>query len=154
MRPFHRAAVFGVTLAGVAATAVVFAGPASATSPCNSTSSITHGSLSFDIPSIGHNSGNVNCHLSVNDNSPAVKSLQIQLNDCYWSGSNTKGHSSAFGTRLSEDGQYGSKTEAAVRAAQSAEHISADGDYGPQTRSHILFFADDGQVGRCARFGA
>lgn len=144
------AAVLGGVLAPVA-----FAGPADAATVCGGRSNINHGSLTFTMPTTSANSGNVNCSLENGNISDGVRILQINLNDCYWSGSTTRGHAPAFSTRLAEDGQFGSRTEAALLAAQrTISGIGHDGEYGPETRSHINFFADDGLVGRCAKFGA
>jgi peptidoglycan hydrolase-like protein with peptidoglycan-binding domain len=134
---------------------VALATPASAAASCTGVSSITHGSLTFEMPTLGNNTRNVSCSLGVGNNSAAVRILQINLNDCYWSGSTTRGHASAFSPALAEDGDFGAHTKAALKAAQSTvPSISHDGMYGPQTRANILFFADDGQIGRCAKFGS
>jgi peptidoglycan hydrolase-like protein with peptidoglycan-binding domain len=107
------------------------------------------------MPTLGDDTGNVNCSLGLNNHSDAVLILQINLNDCYWSGSSTRGHASAFSPALKEDSDFGPKTKAALKAAQTTvPSISHDGMYGPQTRANILFFADDGQIGRCAKFGS
>jgi peptidoglycan hydrolase-like protein with peptidoglycan-binding domain len=41
------------------------------------------------------------------------------------------------GTPLAEDGQGGPKTSAALKAFQTAAHISADGAFGPQTAAAL-----------------
>jgi hypothetical protein len=133
---------------------IALAGQADAAVVCDNVSFITHGSLTFKMPTRGKDTGNVNCFLAPNDHSAAVSILQIHLNDCYWSGSNTRGHASAFSPALTTEGIYGPRTTAALTAAQNTiPGISHDGVYGPQTRANILFFADDGLLGRCARFG-
>ncbi|WP_273482844.1 peptidoglycan-binding domain-containing protein [Kribbella italica] len=48
--------------------------------------------------------------------------MQRNLNYCY-------------GSKLTVDGRYGSRTKAAVAAVQRRHKITADGVYGPQTRS-------------------
>ncbi|MFL6143242.1 MAG: peptidoglycan-binding protein [Labedaea sp.] len=134
---------------------VALATPASAATVCSSDTLISHGSLTFNMPTIGNNTGKINCFLESGDNSEAVKTLQSNLNDCYWSGSTTRGHQSKFSPKLELDGDFGGLTKAALTAAQkTVSTISHDGVYGSETRANINFFADDGGIGHCARFGS
>ena len=135
---------------------VALAAPASAAVSCTGVSHITHGSNTFSMPTVGNNTGNVNCVLGVGNNGPAVTILQSNLNDCYSSQSNVRGHASRFSPDLVLDGDFGGKTKSALIAAQKSANppIAQDGVYGPETRKAINFFADDGGIGHCARFGA
>ncbi|MEV6282380.1 peptidoglycan-binding domain-containing protein [Kribbella sp. NPDC051770] len=56
------------------------------------------------------------------DPETAIKTLQRNLNYCY-------------GSKLTVDGRYGARTEAAVAAVQRRHGLTADGIYGPATRS-------------------
>ena len=60
-----------------------------------------------------------------------VKALQYSLNRCYITKAKDK---------LKEDGQYGSLTKAAVRAAQKKIGAGQDGIYGPKTREKLSFW--------------
>ncbi|HET9656097.1 MAG TPA: peptidoglycan-binding domain-containing protein [Kineosporiaceae bacterium] len=53
--------------------------------------------------------------------------LQLTLNECY-------------GAELVIDGNYGSKTRAAVMGVQRDAGIEPDGVYGPTTRDHMSFY--------------
>jgi len=69
----------------------------------------------------------INCQLAENNNSDAVKALQTQLNLCN-------------GASLKVDGDFGTKTKAALKASQKANGAKdVDGIYGPETRSLIKF---------------
>lgn len=136
---------------------VALATPASAAvATCTGTSSITHGSLTFRMPTTANNTFNLFCELSINSPStPAVGTLQEHLNACYWSGSTVRGHASTFTTKLVVDSVFGPLTKAALLSAQeTVSGIEHDGIYGPHTRANILFFADDDLLGRCAKFGS
>jgi peptidoglycan hydrolase-like protein with peptidoglycan-binding domain len=113
-------AAFGITWTSVS--------QANATASCTSVSaySDTTGNIVF-IPTIGGDTHADNCQLGLGNDNNAVRFLQDTLNHCY-SG------------KLSEDGIYGSLTQAAVKRAQSAVHITVDGIYGPQTRDHIKWW--------------
>ncbi|MEV0269850.1 peptidoglycan-binding domain-containing protein [Hamadaea sp. NPDC050747] len=69
-----------------------------------------------------------------------VKALQRALNACYstysvhWVG----GHNLGF-AQLTVDGQFGSKTKAALIAVQRYHGLTADGVYGSQTATHMKF---------------
>jgi hypothetical protein len=89
----------------------------------------------IEVPTIGNATRRDNCLLGVGNDSNAVAILRISLNNCY-------------GRHLAVDSNFGPKTQAAVRYAQSIEHIAVDGVYGPQTRDHLKWAAFSG---RCAR---
>ena len=72
----------------------------------------------------------INCQLAQGNNSDAVKALQMQMNLCY---------RGTIAAQLKVDGDFGSKTKAALRAVQRAAKADDDGIYGPETRSKMKF---------------
>ncbi|MFF3855746.1 peptidoglycan-binding protein [Micromonospora sp. NPDC002575] len=91
------------------------------------------GGADMHVPTIGWQDGNKTCYLKYGNSNSAVKVLQEALNNCY-----------AQSLRL--DGQYGTNTRNAVRAAQHQinetfvyANIAEDGEYGPQTRAYMGF---------------
>jgi Putative peptidoglycan binding domain len=60
-----------------------------------------------------------------------VLALQSNLNLCY-------------AANLTNDGIFGSRTKAALQAAQRSDRADDDGVYGPVTRRAITWFRDDG----------
>jgi hypothetical protein len=139
---------------------VVLAAPATAddvsaaAASCTGNSTVTRSGLRFTLPSVGNNTGNLNCILSRGNQGAAVSNLQAHLNLCYWSGSTMSGHRSVFSTRLVTDGIFGDRTRDAVIAVQRHHSISDDGSYGPQTRGVMFFAADNGGAGVCRQYGA
>jgi hypothetical protein len=76
------------------------------------------------------------CFLVNGDSSSAVRVLQDALRLCNGQ------------TALKIDGNFGAKTEAAVKAVQKAHGISQDGGYGNQTRGVMMW--PDNNSSRCA----
>ena len=74
------------------------------------------------------------CSLVQGSTGSGVRELQSTLNFCY---------PAIIGTPLSTDGQFGTKTRAALIKVQQYHGIGADGQYGPQTaRSTFHRFTD------------
>jgi peptidoglycan hydrolase-like protein with peptidoglycan-binding domain len=116
---------------------------------------MTRHGLRFTLPSVGNNTGNLNCILSRGNQSAAVSNLQAHLNLCYWRGSTMSGHRSVLANRLSTDGIFGDRTRDAVAAVQNHhDGLDVDGSYGPQTRGKMFFAADNGGAGVCRQYGA
>ncbi len=106
-----------------------------ALSQCQQVLDKTVNSAGWTVPLLSiWEEGSSNCNLKYGDNpfrdprydtgdpEKAIKTLQRNLNYCY-------------GSKLTVDGRYGSKTQAAVAAVQRRHGLTADGIYGPQTRS-------------------
>ena len=96
------------------------ASPATAAPQCTSYA-VYHGA---NVPSVGRG-GSVNCQMGQGAQSEAVLYLQYTLNYCYGAG-------------LSQDGDFGPRTKAALIAAQRQAGAAPDGVYGPETRSKIM----------------
>jgi Putative peptidoglycan binding domain len=127
--------------AAIAATVVVASGITLATpglahaqSSCTSYAEFYTASGVPSIPTIGLYMNAPNCELGYGNENAGVDVLQFTLDNCYGSG-------------LTQDGEYGSLTEAAVKHVQSILGISVDGVYGPQTRNAMKW--DGGGV--CAK---
>jgi hypothetical protein len=87
----------------------------------------------------------VNCDFRLSETyNESVKYLQSELNACYGPNATLlRAHRNVFTTALSEDGHYGSRTQAAVKAVQTHLNISGagltvDGYAGPKTRTAML----------------
>ncbi|MFD5825612.1 peptidoglycan-binding protein [Lentzea sp. NPDC060358] len=110
------ALLFAAALVPLAAPGVAQAAPS-----CNSFTTYTVNEGYLRVPSIGWATGNINCDLGRGNVGDAVRVIQVGLNSCR-------------GEALSEDGEFGSRTEAAVRREQARRGVSQDGRYGPITR--------------------
>lgn len=91
------------------------------------------GGADMHVPTVGWQDGNKTCYLKYGNSNSAVKALQEGLNSCY-------------SQSLRTDGEYGTRTRDAVRAAQRQinqtwawANIAEDGEYGPQTRAYMGF---------------
>ncbi|MDR7276627.1 peptidoglycan-binding domain-containing protein [Catenuloplanes atrovinosus] len=142
----------GAAQAGVAGTAVAHA-RAEAEVGCTSFSNMFQRSPAYylHIPTVGWDSGDVDCVLARGMNNVGVLALQESLNRCYGQG-------------LATDGQFGANTERAVRNAQNIINsqynagIAVDGRYGPQTAfwfHHQIYDHNNGgyHTGACSRWG-
>jgi Putative peptidoglycan binding domain len=120
-RILSSAVVVLVAALGIALTPAASASAASVS--CTGTTFVGNVGVT-EVPSVGNDTDNLNCVLGVGNHSNAVAALQRALNACYGAG-------------LKVDSDFGTKTQAAVRHAQTVENISHDGVYGPQTRDHL-----------------
>ncbi|HXC84812.1 MAG TPA: peptidoglycan-binding protein [Trebonia sp.] len=120
------AAALAIASVSVLLPTFIVATPASAaTLTCGGTSLVDAASSGLmRVPTVGNATPSKwVCQLAPGDSGSAVARLQIDLNDCY-------------NTKLTVDGMYGPKTQAAVKVAQAAEFFppsQQDGIYGPQT---------------------
>jgi peptidoglycan hydrolase-like protein with peptidoglycan-binding domain len=127
-----------VTAAAAIVSMQLLVGPAAtaeASSTCTSyTSYKTYytGTSVLHMPSVGSQSGNLNCTLRVGNRSMAVLTLQETLRECY-------------DHNVKIDGIYGPQTRGAVlqiqRLANSGYEagLAEDGIYGPHTRNWMQF---------------
>jgi hypothetical protein len=134
----------------VAATGVTLAlpGVAFAASSCTASSlfklvndppgSLTIGAA--EVPTIGNETHQANCDLSVGNDNSGVMALQQSLNWCYHQ----------YGVNIANDGIFGSQTQAALRIAQQHSGVTVDGIYGPQTRNAMLW-GDAGDGAPCRK---
>ncbi|MER7009580.1 peptidoglycan-binding domain-containing protein [Dactylosporangium sp. NPDC000555] len=80
------------------------------------------------------------CGLKYGNNNAAVSTLQLTLNYCYKE-------------NLDVDGDFGSRTQAALKRAQATVGVSADGEYGPITAGHLKFVYVNGGCMTLAQAG-
>jgi peptidoglycan hydrolase-like protein with peptidoglycan-binding domain len=114
-----------VAASGITGVALAPASQATAIPSCTAASVFTNSAgYGVLIPTIGENTYNDNCQLSLGNDSYAVKVLQYTLDNCYFAG-------------LAQDSDYGPLTRGAVIDAQNDSGATPDGIYGPQTRNHI-----------------
>lgn len=115
----------------VPAVVTLAAGSASAARPTCTTSTEDGGAL---LPSAANH--NIDCSLRRGDRGDGVERLQATLVECHKAS-------------LVKDGVFGSKTETALRHAQSSAGVQDDGIYGPVTRRAIKHpFLGDSPCGR------
>jgi peptidoglycan hydrolase-like protein with peptidoglycan-binding domain len=130
----HRIASTVLALAMVALGMVMTpATGASAASPtCTGASGVIGtGGVAVNVPSIGNDTGNINCLLGVGNSGSAVALLQFHINACN-------------GLSIARDGIFGPQTRTAVEIIQRIHQIAVDGVYGPQTREHMLWLDSSG----------
>jgi hypothetical protein len=109
--------------------ALTSASPARPQPSCTGTS-LFQGLLSppdlVRVPTLGNNSGNLNCELGLGNTGVAVRRLQIALDS-----------SCNLFDNLAVDGIYGPLTRQAVIDVQNFYDVPADGIYGPVTATHM-----------------
>jgi serine/threonine-protein kinase len=122
IRPILAAAA-AAALAIAPAIALTPAASASADVSCAGTTLIPGvGGGQVRVPTTTDGSGKLNCDLGLNNSGEAVSRLQIALDYCN------------LHATLAVDGDYGPKTEQAVRAFQdTSKGLAHDGVFGPDT---------------------
>lgn len=130
-------AISAASAIGVAGS-ILATGPAQAATVCNDWAYVKNVSNGANIVPI-YKSGttkSLNCHLYKGTSGTGVRQLQATLNECYGP-RHESGGIKKFSTALVTDGQFGSATEAALKAVQSYVGVKADGSYGPTTRTKM-----------------
>jgi murein L,D-transpeptidase YcbB/YkuD len=84
------------------------------------------------------------CTLAIKSAGKGVEVLQSAINACYKS-------LLKDGVPLKVGGDFGAKTEAALKSFQAKIGVPADGVYGPSTRAKLEFF--DEAAGKCVVYG-
>jgi peptidoglycan hydrolase-like protein with peptidoglycan-binding domain len=109
--------------------AVLPSSPASAATVLCTTNAYAN-PLRIVLPSLSN--GSTSCSLFSGDTNNGVYALQESINLCY---------PTVIGKYypLSQDGQFGSNTKAALKLVQSKIGASADGNYGPETKTKVLW---------------
>ncbi|WP_328476256.1 peptidoglycan-binding protein [Actinoplanes sp. NBC_00393] len=123
---------------GLVGTALAPASPAAAALPtCTRAANMVgeSGLWLWEVPLTGGKS--TNCELNQGDTGDGVEALQWVLNICYKR------------TEVNADGQFGSITANALRAAQRTAGTPADGIFGPNTRKKFKFRSNGGS-GPCS----
>lgn len=123
----RRMTLFAVTtlLAGGLVT-VVTTTDASAYPTCDTAQGFNRAS----VPSVS-STGSRDCVMGQGAQSAGVRALQYTINECYIDLGRIPN------ARLAEDGQFGSRTRAALVNTQRYAGTSPDGVYGPKTRQAI-----------------
>ncbi|MEV6341798.1 peptidoglycan-binding domain-containing protein [Actinoplanes sp. NPDC051851] len=81
---------------------------------------------------------NTSCSMYEGASNNGVLALQEMINDCYVA----KDYISH--AKLTEDGDFGSNTYAALRQVQNYISVGVDGDYGPETAAAIKSKSSNG----------
>jgi peptidoglycan hydrolase-like protein with peptidoglycan-binding domain len=84
------------------------------------------------------------CTMQIKSAGKGVEALQSAINSCYKP-------LLKDGVPLKVDGDFGAKTEAALKSVQAKLGVPADGVYGPSTRAKLEFF--DEAAGKCVAYG-
>lgn len=105
--------------------------------PAHSPDQVVWGPLAGG-PDVIVGKGYWSCSLVPGSTGEGVRALQGGLNACY---------SGIIGTPLITDGQFGTKTKAALIKVQQWHGIEANGQYGPQTARSIFHFFYNWHVG-------
>jgi peptidoglycan hydrolase-like protein with peptidoglycan-binding domain len=90
--------------------------------PAHSPDRVVYGIPNTPGTEIG--TGYWSCSLVQGVNNWGVYKLQVAMNICY---------ANVIGAQLTQDGDFGPRTRAALVKVQQSHQISADGQYGPQT---------------------
>ena len=111
---------------------VASGGPASASPPCTTFGyAVAASGNILAVPATNGGASPFHCHLQRGYSNRAVWYLQYSITWCY------RDYREDV-LNIAVDGNYGPKTQAAVRRVQEIEHIKVDGTYGPQTRNAMM----------------
>ncbi|MDQ7808646.1 peptidoglycan-binding domain-containing protein [Amycolatopsis sp. A133] len=120
-------AVMALLMAAVIVS-VAAPGIAQAAASCNSFTTYGSETAHVRVPSIGWDSGVIECELGRGNIGDAVRVLQVSMRSCY-------------GQNIADDREFGPKTQQALRNVQNLLGVPSDGRYGPQTRRAGFLFA-------------
>ncbi|GGS34200.1 peptidoglycan-binding domain-containing protein [Actinokineospora fastidiosa] len=147
-----RIGTVAAVVAAAAAGVVVSAGPAAAATPlCSKVVTVTGVGAKVIVPA--SSGGSLNCLIGrgLVANETIVRQLQHTLVRCY---TNMRMPSPYTGERVGDiavDGDFGPRTEAAVKAVQAGAGVTVDGIYGSETRNRMRFrVAGDNSCARLA----
>jgi len=117
---------------------------ASAATPlCTKARNVTSGGRAISMPATANNS--LTCLIGRNSaaNSTVVRHLQSTMKACYPTLRLADPYSDERISQLAVDGDFGPRTEAAMKAVQDATGADVDGVYGPNTRDRMRFRSND-----------
>ncbi len=132
-----------VVSAGLLAGLVLATGTASAASSvgwCDGVKIVPHGDYGHTRRYPMHSAtGSLHCTLARGASGSAVRALQMALKQCN------------YAPNLDVDGDFGDKTEAALRHAQDKKGVDDDGIYGPITGAALawMVWLPTGKPGVC-----
>jgi peptidoglycan hydrolase-like protein with peptidoglycan-binding domain len=133
----------GVVLAAVGLVLVPSGSASAATSLCTITVNAVRGGQNIAVPATG--GGDLRCLIGRTQaaNSNVVRTLQSTLKVCYPNVRLASPYQNERVGNLSVDGDFGPRTEAALKGVQSSIGTAADGVYGPNTRDRMRFRSND-----------
>ncbi len=137
---WQRQGAAGLAALAMGAAAITFSTPASAATlpPCATTTEIVRSGHEIMVPT---SKGNTSCLIgrSFAANTTIVARFQFTMRRCYPNLDLASPYSSEKVGELAVDGSFGPRSEAALKAVQSAVGTTADGIYGPKTRDRMKF---------------
>lgn len=132
--------------------ALVPSGVAAAATPlCTTAVNVNRGGNNLSVPAT--NGGNVTCLIGRTQaaNSAVVRTLQYTLRTCYPAVRLASPYNNELVGNLATDGDFGARTEAAMKGVQSNIGTTPDGVYGQNTRNAMRFTSND-VPGRCYHY--
>ncbi|MER5264959.1 peptidoglycan-binding domain-containing protein [Actinosynnema sp. NPDC002837] len=130
----------GLVAAALGAVVVVSAAPASAAvaALCTTTSEVVRSGRTLMVPTV---KGSTTCTIGRDyaANTSVVSRFQSMMSRCYPDLDLAWPYSDEKVGDLSNDGSFGPRTEAALKAVQRAIGTADDGIYGPNTRDRMKF---------------
>ncbi|WP_202918821.1 peptidoglycan-binding domain-containing protein [Saccharothrix deserti] len=133
------------------AVAIGFAAPASAATlaACTTMTAFERSGQNIMVPTT---KGSPSCQIGRDyaANTTIVSRFQATMRQCYGGLNLASPYSDEKVGQLATDGSFGPRTEAALKAVQSAIGTAADGIYGPNTRDRMRFATSSRYV--CVRY--
>jgi peptidoglycan hydrolase-like protein with peptidoglycan-binding domain len=141
----RRAGVGLATVLMATAGLVVSTGTASAAAPA-CVKMVPRGVPSGTIEVPAASNGHQTCLIQRGSaNRGAVFGLQRTMVKCYGGLRMASPYQNEKIQGLSADGDFGPRTEAALKAVQAYARVTVDGSYGPVTRDHMRFISTNGR---------
>jgi peptidoglycan hydrolase-like protein with peptidoglycan-binding domain len=127
--------------------AVVSTGTAAAATPlCEKVLARSINGIAIYVPAAAN--GSQTCHISRSQaaNTTIVRHLQRTMIKCYGALHLVSPYQDEKIVNLTADGDFGPRTEAALKAVRRNIYVTVDGSYGPITRDAMRFIKTDGST--------